>query len=62
MNREAIKKHITNSLEFLTEEQLQEVHAFVEALVPAPDEEWNLVPFINSISEERKEVLQKLAQ
>lgn len=59
---EAIKKHITNNLEFLTEEQLQEVHAFVEALVAVPDEEWNLVPFINSISEERKEVLQKLAQ
>ena len=56
-----MKKEITDKINGLDESQLKMVERFIEK-IDSLKSEWDLKMYINDILNERKEVLQKLAQ
>ena len=57
-----IKKAILEKVETLSEQQLLEVSHFVDSINNNAEKEYDLLPHIESIVSERKEVLKKLAE
>jgi len=57
-----MKKAIIEKVETLTDQQLIEVNLFVDAINKNEPKEYDLMPHIDNILNEREEVLKKLAQ
>ena len=57
-----MKKAILEKVETLSEQQLLEVSRFVDSINNIAQKEYDLLPHIESIVSERKEVLKKLAE
>jgi hypothetical protein len=57
-----MKKAILEKVETLTDQQLIEVNLFVDAINKNQLKEYDLMPHIDKILNEREEVLKKLAQ
>lgn len=57
-----MKKAIVDKVETLTEKQLIELDRFVDNLSKSSSNEYNLLPYIEDLIDERKAVLKKLAQ
>jgi len=62
MSAADMKKAILEKVETLTDQQLIEVNLFVDFINKNQPKEYDLMPHIDNILVERKELLKKLAQ